>query len=61
MAAKALMFTCLTGCRTGEVLGARWEEFDFDAAVWTIPEGRMKGGETHRVPLTTRCWRSWSR
>jgi integrase len=53
MAAKALMFTCLTGCRTGEVLGARWEEFDFDAAVWVIPQSRMKGGETHRVPLTS--------
>ncbi|MCL4065202.1 integrase arm-type DNA-binding domain-containing protein [Pseudomonas sp. GX19020] len=28
MAAKALMFTCLTGCRTSEVLQAVWEEFD---------------------------------
>jgi integrase len=52
MAAKALMFTCLTGSRTGEVLGARWEELDFDARVWTVPEARMKAGEVHRVPLT---------
>lgn len=30
MAAKALMFTCLTASRTSEVLLARWEEFDLD-------------------------------
>ena len=42
MAAKALMFTCLTGRRTGEVLGMRWEELDLDARVWTCPAERMK-------------------
>lgn len=52
MAAKALMFACLTGSRTGEVLGMRWEELDFEAMLWTCPAGRMKGGESHRVPLT---------
>lgn len=52
MAAKALMFTCLTGSRTGEVLGMKWDEIDFDAKVWTCPEERMKTGEEHRVPLT---------
>ena len=31
MAAKALMFTCLTGSRTGEVLGMQWEEIDAHA------------------------------
>ena len=30
-AARALMFTCLTGSRTGEVLGMRWEEIDAEA------------------------------
>ncbi|SDZ44993.1 hypothetical protein SAMN05444004_1153 [Jannaschia faecimaris] len=29
-AAKALMFTCLSGARTGEVLGMRWEELSFE-------------------------------
>ena len=53
MAAKALMFTCLTGSRTSEALGAQWQEFDFDSRVWTVPEARMKGGMIHRVPLTT--------
>lgn len=52
MAAKALMFTCLTGSRTGEVLGLRWEEIDFDVRLWTCPDERMKAGEEHRVPLT---------
>ncbi len=52
MAAKALMFTCLTGSRTGEVLGMRWDEIDANAKVWTCPAERMKTGEDHRVPLT---------
>jgi integrase len=52
MAAKALMFTCLTGSRTTEVLQARWSEFDFDEKLWTVPAERMKGGVLHRVPLT---------
>lgn len=52
MAAKALMFTCLTGSRTGEVLGMRWDEIDGDARVWTCPSVRMKTGEDHKVPLT---------
>ena len=52
MAAKALMFTCLTGSRTGEVLGMRWDEVDFEARLWTCPAERMKGKIEHRVPLT---------
>lgn len=52
MAAKALMFTCLTGSRTGEVLGMRWDELDFEERLWTCPALRMKAGEDHRVPLT---------
>ncbi|MBA3324237.1 MAG: integrase arm-type DNA-binding domain-containing protein, partial [Rhodobacteraceae bacterium] len=51
-AAKALMFTCLTGSRTSEALGATWREFDFEARIWTVPAARMKGGVVHRVPLT---------
>ena len=52
VAARALMFTCLTGARTGEALGMRWDEVDVDARLWTCPAERMKGGEDHRVPLT---------
>lgn len=52
MAAKALMFTCLTVSRTSEVLGSRWEEIDFQARLWICPAARMKTGEDHVVPLT---------
>lgn len=52
MAAKALMFTCLTGSRTGEVLGMQWNEVDFETRLWTCPAERMKTGHAHRVPLT---------
>ncbi|PIB26472.1 integrase [Amylibacter kogurei] len=52
MAANALMFTCLTGSRTSEVLGMRWAEIDLEAKLWTCPAERMKTGEEHRVPLT---------
>lgn len=51
IAAKALEFTILTAARTGETIGARWSEIDFAENVWTIPEGRMKAGREHRVPL----------
>lgn len=52
IAAKALMFTCLTGSRTSEALGATWREVDFEARLWTVPAARMKGGVQHRIPLT---------
>jgi integrase len=51
-AALALEFTILTAARSGEALGARWEEFDLEAKVWTIPEERMKARRPHRVPLS---------
>ncbi|WP_315920150.1 tyrosine-type recombinase/integrase [Mesorhizobium sp. SP-1A] len=50
--ARALEFTILTACRSGEARGATWDEVDLDSAVWTIPAGRMKGGKQHRVPLS---------
>jgi len=49
--ALALQFTILTAARTGEVIGAKWSEFDFTNEVWTIPADRMKAGREHRVPL----------
>ena len=54
-AALALEFTILTAARSGEVLGARWEEFDLEHAVWTVPANRMKAGREHRVPLSKRA------
>jgi integrase len=52
VAALALEFAILIAARSGEVLGARWPEIDFDARVWTIPAKRMKSGREHRVPLS---------
>lgn len=51
LAARALELTVLTACRAGEVMGARWSEFDLKTAVWTVPADRMKAGVEHRVPL----------
>ncbi|MCJ8030071.1 integrase arm-type DNA-binding domain-containing protein [Shinella yambaruensis] len=51
MAARALQFLILTASRSGEVLGATWQEIDWEAAVWTVPAVRMKDREEHRVPL----------
>ncbi|MDZ7752688.1 MAG: integrase arm-type DNA-binding domain-containing protein [Gammaproteobacteria bacterium] len=48
---QALEFTILTACRSGEVLGARWDEVDLVQKVWTIPAERMKANRPHRVPL----------
>ncbi len=55
ISARALEFTILTACRSGEVLGARWSEFDLKAETWTIPASRMKAGQTHTVPLSKRA------
>lgn len=52
MSARALAFCVLTATRTGEVIGARWAEIDFDNRCWNIPEGRMKMDRAHRVPLS---------
>ena len=51
----AFEFLVLTAARSGEVRGAVWSEFDLEAAVWTIPGERMKGGRDHRVPLSDRA------
>ncbi|MDR1509148.1 MAG: tyrosine-type recombinase/integrase [Synergistaceae bacterium] len=48
----ALCFLLYTFQRPGEVGGAEWEEIDFDAKLWRIPEQRMKNGRPHLVPLS---------
>ena len=51
----ALEFAVLTAARSGEARGAVWNEIDLDAAVWTVPPTRIKGGVEHRVPLSGRA------
>jgi len=55
MAALALEFCILTAARSGEVLGLRWSEIDFEKKIWTVPAERMKAGRQHRVPLSGRA------
>jgi len=52
VSARALEFAILTAARTGEVVGARWDEISMAEKLWTIPAERMKGGREHRVPLS---------
>lgn len=52
-AARAVEFGILTAARSGEIRGARWNEVDLEAAVWTVPASRMKGKREHRVPLSS--------
>ena len=52
MAARALEFAILTAARTGEVIGAKWNEIDFAERLWVIPAERMKAGREHRVLLS---------
>lgn len=48
----ATLFLMHTAVRTKEMRMARWEEFDFEKRVWSIPGDRMKRRAAHRVPLT---------
>jgi integrase len=55
IAARALEFAILCAVRTNEVLGAQWDEIDFEQRVWTIPAQRTKAHREHRVPLSSRA------
>ncbi len=55
IAARALEFLILTAARTGEVIGARWNEIDLLDKTWTVPAERMKAQREHRVPLSARA------
>ena len=51
----ALFFLLFTAARSGEVRGAKWEEFDLDRRVWSVPAVRMKAKMIHRVPLSVQA------
>jgi integrase len=53
--ARALEFAIVTAGRVGEVIGARWSEFDLRDKTWIVPGARMKAGKAHRVPLSPRA------
>ena len=45
-----LLILCMV--RKGELIGARWDEIDFDKAEWLIPADQMKKDKPHLVPLS---------
>lgn len=47
-----LQLLATTFVRTSELINATWDEFDMAAALWTIPETRMKMRRAHLVPLS---------
>jgi hypothetical protein len=53
--ANVVRLLLLTGARRGEVLGARWSDFDLEAGVWTKPSAHTKQRRVHRVPLSGTC------
>jgi integrase len=55
ISARAFEFLVLTATRTGETLGAAWNEINLDERMWVIPAERMKAGVEHRVPLSARA------
>ncbi|MBN8807025.1 MAG: tyrosine-type recombinase/integrase [Sphingomonas sp.] len=48
----ALKLYLLTMVRKSELQDAKWDEIDFENAVWTIPKERMKGSKAHNVYLS---------
>ena len=56
IAARALEFCILTAARSGEVIGLRPTEIDFEKKVPTVPAARMKADREHRVPLSARAF-----
>jgi integrase len=54
--ARLLQLQILTGMRSEAARWARFDEFDVAAAVWTVPQGRMKAlGRDQRIPLGPRA------
>jgi len=47
----ALKLLMQFACRPGEIRQARWDEFDFEKRIWSIPKERMKMRRPHKVPL----------
>jgi integrase len=48
-----LLFTLMTGCRTGEVCAALWRDVDLDAGTWHLRE--TKTGSERFVQLSTQA------
>lgn len=51
-APPAIWLLLATAARVGELLGARWDDFDLKARAWHIPASRAKNGRAHVVDLS---------
>jgi integrase len=51
----AVKLLVLTFVRSGELRGAKWDEFDLEEKVWRIPADRMKMKTDHLVPLSSQA------
>ena len=47
----AIHLMSLTFLRTSELIGARWDEFDWEKKRWVVPAKRMKMPTQHIIPL----------
>jgi integrase len=51
-AANAIRLLLLTGARRGEVLSAKWSDFNLESGEWVKPGAATKQKTEHRVPLS---------
>lgn len=49
---RAVWLSLYTFCRPKEIRMARWEDIDFENALWTIPAELMKMRRDHVVPIS---------
>jgi integrase len=50
--AYALRMVILTVARTSEVIKSKFEEFDLEKRIWTLPYYNMKARREHKIPLS---------
>ena len=51
IAANTIRLQLLTGARIGEVLTAKWTDFDFERRVWVKPSHHTKRMRTEHLPF----------
>ena len=49
---NALLAIIYTAQRRTEIIGAKWEEINFEKRIWTIPAHRMKMKVAQEIPIT---------
>lgn len=49
---NALLAIIYTAQRRAEIVGAKWEEINFEKQIWTIPAHRMKMKVAQEIPIT---------